>query len=189
MSCYWDIDACLSEETRVPGIFTVDAVNLGYLDPSTEDEDLEAGTKVELPFWLLTALAARNMVAVESPSFYGPKFRSELLADPSVLDIRSRCPFFYNLGVAATAIFADDELLPSLMKCLVARYRKILDTSQNSHNEDTSKFTRNLTHLELELYRAGYRGAEQYFRWKNRQCERLAVSSVIADRPRKRRRR
>ena len=189
MTSYWDIDSILCEDVHVPGVFTVDAVNLGYMDPSSVEEDLKEGTEVQLPFWLLTALSARNMVTVESPGFYGARFRTELLAEPSVVDLRSRCPYYYELGVKAASAFADRDLLPSLMKCLVARYRLILDTAQNSQNEDTTKFTRNLTELELVLYRSGFIGASRFFLWKNRLSDRLTASSTIKMRPRKRRKR
>lgn len=43
---YYDIDAILSEEVRVPCVFALDAVGMGMLDPTTSDEDLSQGAKV-----------------------------------------------------------------------------------------------------------------------------------------------
>lgn len=43
---YYDIDAILSEEIRVPTVFTLDAVGMGMLDPTTSEEDLSQGAKV-----------------------------------------------------------------------------------------------------------------------------------------------
>lgn len=43
---YYDIDSILSEEVRVPCVFTLDAVGMGMLDPTTSDEDLSQGAKV-----------------------------------------------------------------------------------------------------------------------------------------------
>lgn len=45
---YYDIDTILSEEIRVPCVFTLDAVGMGVLDPTTSDEDLSQGAKVRL---------------------------------------------------------------------------------------------------------------------------------------------
>lgn len=43
---YYDMDAILSEEERVPCVFTLDATGMGMLDPTTSEEDLAQGTKV-----------------------------------------------------------------------------------------------------------------------------------------------
>ncbi|CAN0109421.1 unnamed protein product, partial [Sphacelaria rigidula] len=37
------MDSILSEEERVPCIFTLDAVGMGMLDPTTSEEDLAQG--------------------------------------------------------------------------------------------------------------------------------------------------
>lgn len=43
---YYDLEAILSEEERVPCVFTIDAMGMGMLDPTTSEEDLVEGTKV-----------------------------------------------------------------------------------------------------------------------------------------------
>lgn len=43
---YYDLQAILSEEERVPCVFTLDAMGMGVLDPTTSEEDLTKGTKV-----------------------------------------------------------------------------------------------------------------------------------------------
>lgn len=47
-SGYYDMDSILSEEERVPCIFTLDAVGMGMLDPTTSEEDLAQGTKARI---------------------------------------------------------------------------------------------------------------------------------------------
>ena len=49
---YLDIDEILAEEERISCIFSIDAAGLGPLDPTTNEEDLPAQSKVELPLWL-----------------------------------------------------------------------------------------------------------------------------------------
>jgi GINS complex subunit 3 len=45
MGSYYDIDTILMEEERIPCVFTEEAIGMGVLDPSSEGEDLPAGTK------------------------------------------------------------------------------------------------------------------------------------------------
>lgn len=40
------MESILSEEERVPCVFTLDAMGMGMLDPTTAEEDLAQGTKV-----------------------------------------------------------------------------------------------------------------------------------------------
>lgn len=44
---YYDIETILGEEERVPCVFTLDAMGMGTLDPTTSDEDLRQGAKVK----------------------------------------------------------------------------------------------------------------------------------------------
>jgi hypothetical protein len=48
------------------------------LDPSSESEDIAAGTAVELPYWLAQSLCSRrrNIVTVEIPKIYKEAYRS-----------------------------------------------------------------------------------------------------------------
>lgn len=46
ISGYYDMDAILSEDERIPCVFTLDAVGMGVLDPTTAEDDLAEGTKV-----------------------------------------------------------------------------------------------------------------------------------------------
>jgi GINS complex subunit 3 len=50
----------------------------GFLDPSSENEDIAVGTAVELPYWLAQSLCSRrrNIVTVEIPKIYKEAYRS-----------------------------------------------------------------------------------------------------------------
>ena len=96
-SSYYDIDSILSEEERVPSIFNVDGVQLGFLDPSSFDDDLKKDTNIELPFWLCKTLQSKGMVNIESPKFYKHKFLEHMEADPSVVNLREKSPYYYEV--------------------------------------------------------------------------------------------
>ena len=44
-------------------------------------------------------LAKRGYVSWESPACFGPRFKQSLLADPSVVNLQDRTPYFYELGL------------------------------------------------------------------------------------------
>jgi GINS complex subunit 3 len=102
MSAYYDIDSILCEEERLPTTFATDAIGLGFLDPSSCEEDLKQDTKIELPLWLAKSLDAKNMVHLEKPKYFGTKFMLHLSADPSVVNIREKSPFFFKVSGTPT---------------------------------------------------------------------------------------
>ena len=55
----------------------------GFLDPSSESEDIAVGTTVELPYWLAQSLCSRrrNIVTVEIPKIYKEPYRSVVKYD------------------------------------------------------------------------------------------------------------
>ena len=61
MARYLAIDSILSEEERVPCIFTLGAKLLGHLDTSSSQaadrQDIPAKTKIELPIWMARPLS------------------------------------------------------------------------------------------------------------------------------------
>lgn len=61
----------------IPCLFT------GFLDPSSESEDIAVGTTIELPYWLAQSLCSRrrNIVTVEIPKIYKEPYRSVLKHD------------------------------------------------------------------------------------------------------------
>ena len=72
---YFDIDDILAEGENLPCTFQINAVELGYLDETGDSgEDLNAGTKIQLPFWLLKPLYFRNMIKVERPVHFTSRF-------------------------------------------------------------------------------------------------------------------
>ena len=72
----------------------------GYLDQSSDDDTLQPGTKLELPFWLARSLCSRrrHIVSVELPRTYREGYRQVFKADPNVVDLHKLGPYFYGFG-------------------------------------------------------------------------------------------
>ena len=144
------------------------------------------GTQVELPFWLVLILAEKNFISIQTPKYYKPKFRTHLLADPSVVNIRERSQYFYTVGAKLSKFLPIEEakaILYTLVYSLSARYRTILDRCQNSYNEDNTKFISTLSCVESKLFYAGFKSSKEMHSWKTREGEKIK-----SFRPRKRKR-
>lgn len=74
----------------------------------------------------------------------------------------------------------DVRLMDTLLMVFSGeRFRKLLDCSLNSLNEDVNAFTRDLPNLEKRLFDTGYRASQEYVEWKSRIFNKLARSKVI----------
>ncbi|CAM9848663.1 unnamed protein product [Choristocarpus tenellus] len=177
---YYDLDTILSEEERVPCIFTLDAVGMGMLDPTTADDDLTKGTKVEFPLWMARYLYFKAMVDLELPKHYTEKFREQLDAGPGAVNLREKSKYYYEIGGVLAGLLNDRKLQDTLLVVFSGdRFRRLLDCSLNSLNEDITSFTRELPSLERRLFNAGYQASDEYFRWKSRTLNRLTTSRVL----------
>lgn len=70
------------------------------MDPSSDNENLTAGTVIELPFWLADALSSKRppLVTIEVPKVYKEAYREILKADASAVDLHKLGMFYYDFG-------------------------------------------------------------------------------------------
>lgn len=72
----------------------------GFLDPSCTEDELRAGSNVEIPLWLAESLYARRppLVTVDLPKIYKDAYREILNADACTVDMHKLGQYFYELG-------------------------------------------------------------------------------------------
>ncbi|KAF0732961.1 hypothetical protein Ae201684_010069 [Aphanomyces euteiches] len=100
-------------------------------------------------------------------------------------------PYFFELGKAILPHLVNDGDVQEIEDILrVAfggeRYKMILDQSMNSHDEDTTEFTRKLTEFEKQLFQAGMNDANDFLRWRERKNEVISSAKVVQIKKRKR---
>ena len=66
-----------------------------------------------------------------------------------------------------------------LFQTFQTRFRKVMDSSQNSYNEDTTKLTQKLDESERLLFKAGQLGLNDFMRWETRETEKLSTSEMV----------
>lgn len=173
---------CLS---KVPCRIELPVYRLGFLNPSSNAEHLEVGTKLELPFWLAKVLCSRrrNIVSVELPKSYKDTQRDILSADANVVDLYKLGPYYYCFGLKLLYFehLERGDLSRSLLETFLNRFRRIMDSSQNAFRGDTTPLTTKLDETERGLFCAGQRAVEQFEKWERGQCHKLTTSSAIVN--------
>lgn len=125
-----DIDALLSEEERVPCIFKSEADGLGFLDRSGEFDDLNAGTKVELPLWMAQVLSKKSMVSLELPKHFDKKMRDHIAAGAVTINLKEFSVYYYEVGMQLAQSLKDDDLRNTLRIAFTGdRYKALMVNS------------------------------------------------------------
>ena len=97
---YFDLDDILACQEKIPCTFETQVKDLGFLDHGSDGDNIESGTKMELPFWLAKELCARQrrIISVDLPKVYREAYRQILEADATAVDLNKLGPYFYSVG-------------------------------------------------------------------------------------------
>lgn len=100
---------------------------LGKLNPSSEDENLKAGTNLELPFWLIQPLLERRqqILSADLPKVYTELYREIFKADATVIDMRKFNIYYYELGQYIKKIDPRGEVAEVLFNVSVFKTKKM----------------------------------------------------------------
>lgn len=164
MANYYDIDDILVEEEIVPVVFHK-AVNGVKIDESTERGNVEQGSKTGLPFWLAHELHLRQAVSMGVPACFNQKTRMEIQADARSVDLRSRCPFFYEFG-CKLAPLCDKSIGMLLSYTFRIRYKEVLHKAHTTAFAAAFKFLSILTKEETYLYEAAQSSMAVFKKWR-----------------------
>lgn len=90
-------------------------------------------------------------------------------------------PYYYGFG--SQLLNFDNPENPEIAQCIlqtfINRFRRIMDSSQNAYNEDTSSLVARLDELERALFQAGQKGLNDFQCWEKGQASQITVSSLV----------
>ncbi|KAK7076826.1 DNA replication complex GINS protein PSF3 [Halocaridina rubra] len=180
---YFSLSDILATQDRVPCKFEQTVYNLGFLDPSSGDKDIAVGTKLELPCWLARALSSsrRLIVSTQIPNNYREKYREILKADASVVDLHKLGPHFYEFGQHLLPLAGPEApaLANMLTQALRERLRGIMDSAQNTCEDEVTSQTVKLDELERTLFSAGQKALKDHKLWLSRRAHILTTSAMV----------
>ena len=188
---YYDIDDIITMQEKVPVKFELPCYRLGFLDPSTTDEHLSSGTKMEISCWLALKLCTgRRLVAsVELPKIYNMSHREMFKADANVLNLNKMGPYFYRFGTRLLHFQHRDsgDVARAMLEVFVKRFRRVMDASHNASHQDVIKIKQKLDAFEVRLFDMGQASLHDHITWLQGRGGQLTVSnSVQIQRKRKR---
>ncbi|KAG7521797.1 DNA replication complex GINS protein PSF3 [Solea senegalensis] len=180
---FLSLDDILLTHERLPVRTECAFPRLGFLDKSTDTQDISEGTKMELPLWLSKALyeRKRRVLSVELPKVYREGWRTVFNADPNVVDLHKMGPYYYSLGSQLLHFDSPEnpDIAQTLLQTFIGRFRRTMDSSQNAYNEDTSALVQRLDSLEKVLFRSGQSGLNDFQSWEKGRAAQLTASTLV----------
>ncbi|NXQ90388.1 PSF3 protein, partial [Nyctibius grandis] len=141
-------------------------------------------SKLEIPLWLAKGLhdSKRRIISVELPKIYKEAWRTVFSADANVVDLHKMGPYYYGFG--SQLLNFDNPENPEIAQTILqasiqSRFRRIMDSSQNAYNEDTSALVARLDELERALFQAGQKALNDFQCWEKGQASQITASSLV----------
>lgn len=178
---YFSIEDILTTEEPVSCKIEVLLPSLGYIDSSSDEEDLKPGTKLELPLWLAQKLHAsqRPIVNIDIPKVYKEAFREMLEADATAIMLSKWNLHYYELGMKLARISSQegDRILESLYLAFKSRFRLVMDWAENPITDllVIDQFPR----LEKYLFFTGKKTKVQLSQWMNKGSGEIEAADVV----------
>ncbi|XP_005152330.1 DNA replication complex GINS protein PSF3 [Melopsittacus undulatus] len=182
---FLSLDDILMSQEKLPGRAETSLPRLGFaLGQGTGTGDaITEGSKLEIPLWLAKGLhdSKRRIISVELPKIYKEAWRTVLSADASVVDLHKMGPYYYGFGSQLLNFDNPEnpEIAQAILQTFISRFRRIMDSSQNAYNEDTSALVARLDELERALFQAGQKELNDFQSWEKGQASQITASSLV----------
>ncbi|NWI40086.1 PSF3 protein, partial [Picathartes gymnocephalus] len=200
---FLSLDDILMSQEKLPGRAESALPRLAVLlgQGGGSAESIPEGSKLEIPLWLAKGLhdSKRRIISVELPKIYKEAWRTVFSADANVVDLHKMGPYYYGFGsqllnfenpenpeIAQTILQATGagSVLPvsdcvRSLQTFIGRFRRIMDSSQNAYNEDTSALVARLDELERALFQVGQKGLNDFQCWEKGQASQITASSLV----------
>lgn len=180
---YFSIQDILASQERVPCVAATELADIGFLDPGSDRSNLPAGTKLELPYWVVEGLRVgrQPLVNMQLPKTYKETYREILLADSNVVDLHKLGPHFYEFGrYLMKHSPVEGELIgTSISQTFKSRFLNMLDAAQNCRDTEVIKEMSKMDNLERELFKKAYKKRKETDGWMLRQVYQLNTSCIV----------
>ncbi|XP_047969713.1 probable DNA replication complex GINS protein PSF3 isoform X3 [Salvia hispanica] len=127
MANYYDIGDILAEEELVPTVFQYGANGVGLFDSSDDADKVEAGSRAELPFWLVRELYLRQLVSIRVPPCFDREIRDRTIGPFLLVAFQTR---YRDVLVKAHALTLT--MTPKYLTLLTNEEIKLYEAGQSS---------------------------------------------------------
>ncbi|XP_022374455.1 DNA replication complex GINS protein PSF3 isoform X2 [Enhydra lutris kenyoni] len=102
----------------------------------------------------------------------------DILMSHEKLPVRTETPM-PRLGAFFLERSGGPETDHAIPQTFIGRFRRIMDSSQNAYNEDTSALVARLDEMERGLFQTGQKGLNDFQCWEKGQASQITASSLV----------
>ncbi|KAB0402194.1 hypothetical protein E2I00_000354 [Balaenoptera physalus] len=102
----------------------------------------------------------------------------DILMSHEKLPVRTEIPM-PRLGTFFLDRSGGAETDNAIPQTFVGRFRRIMDSSQNAYNEDTSALVARLDEMERGLFQTGQKGLNDFQCWEKGQASQITASNLV----------
>ena len=178
---YMSVDDILMSSEKISSVFLLPVKNLGCLNNRSSSNDIDIGTKMDLPLWLALSIGPKKFISYDYTKPYKAAFREILKADPSVVDLHKLNPYFYAFGQQLLTLNHSEATLvaQSLILTFSERFKKIMDLSSNAFDYDCNERQGNLEEVERRLFALGQKSLKSFQKWEIGESRQLNISTLV----------
>lgn len=179
-SSYWSIDDFLSEEELISVQFKTSSFQNSQLNPNSPQLiDILQDDIMEIPLWLAVPLAQYDIVDVEVPKIFKEKFQKTLEADPCVINLREKSPYFYEVGGKLGEYLDEIGMIDTITDVFFVRMKEFGKLAYHFRIEDCSGLMRKMTEKELRVFNAGRKKAIEYRHYKEKSRKEIGYEETF----------
>lgn len=162
---YWSLEDIICDDVDVNVKFAHEAYKLSFLLGKTEHKkssaawsesvmDLPEGAEVDVPIWLAIPLVRSEIISVEVPRIFSSKYQDAIIADPMVINLFDKQPYYYEFGQKLYD-YLDREVsegLAAFLLCIFVERVKTILFKGIALGNDQKLFEKKLAYLEKNIY-------------------------------------
>ncbi|XP_055840599.1 DNA replication complex GINS protein PSF3 [Episyrphus balteatus] len=184
---YFSIEDIFVTQEKVECKINTKLLQMGFLDPGAESDDLNPGKVINLPLWYIKELKVNNpYFAVDVPMIYKSVHKAVCEAETTHIELGKLHPFFYEYGRYLMPYDRNHIVGKIVFETMRQRVRHLLDISKNTNVDGCPE--RRLDSIENKLYEMGVRTNASYINWLQMKSRHICISEMVQEHSKKRRR-
>uniref|UniRef100_A0A1A9WX47 DNA replication complex GINS protein PSF3 n=1 Tax=Glossina brevipalpis TaxID=37001 RepID=A0A1A9WX47_9MUSC len=184
---YYSVEDIFVTQEKVECKVNTNLLKMGFLDAGSESEDLHVGRTVNLPLWYIKELKINNpYFSVCVPDIYKNVHKAVCEAETTHIELGKLHPYFYEYGRYLTPYDRNHVVGKIVFETMRHRVRYLLDISKNT--TQSGKPEHRLDNIENKLYDGGINTNNLYTNWLQMKSNNLAVSIMVQEYTKKRKR-
>ncbi|XP_028139840.1 DNA replication complex GINS protein PSF3 [Diabrotica virgifera virgifera] len=162
---YFSMEDILATQERTPCKIVQTIPNMGHLNSSSAEKDLQPGTSHEFPLWLVSEISfsRQPLVQPDLPKIYKEAYREILKADACAVDLHKFNLYFYELGSNIKHFDRKEEVHETLLHTFRTRFRQLMDLADNSISDPSVQIK--LDTLERRIFNDAYKARVKMNTW------------------------